>query len=484
MSTIKVPDMQPDAAKGAKTAANSESVVLASDGTLPLPAGAATETTLSAINTKTPALGQTTMASSSPVTVASNQTPIDMHLVGESDGGLVHAGVDIFGRVKVGAAFTLADLVMRYEIDTRDWGTQFVTGGSISYLQYQQAAKLIVTGASAASAVLQTHAYYRYQAGKAQWIRQTLYHEDTGQTNQVRRWGYFDPSNGLFFQLSGTTLSVVRRTNVTGTPTDNVVPQSDWNVDKLNGLGPSGVTINITKAQIYEIEFQHLAVGNVAFRVNGTLVHVMRNPNSLSAPYMSTANLPVRSEITNSGGVSTASSLTYICTSVEVCGGVPPPEESFGASSGLVTISSTEKPILAIRPKLTYASQTNRMAVIPIHAHMNGQNANNYEFTIRFNPTTLTKAAGSPTWVSADSRSGVEYTVDADAFTGGQILAGGVINGVNSELFYLDSLFATDSRHLRLDAFGTIQDTLLLTGVRVGNQDASAKCNIHWNCVR
>jgi hypothetical protein len=43
---------------------------------LPLPTGAATETTLSSINTKTPSLGQTTMAGSSPVAIASNQTAI------------------------------------------------------------------------------------------------------------------------------------------------------------------------------------------------------------------------------------------------------------------------------------------------------------------------------------------------------------------------------------------------------------------------
>jgi hypothetical protein len=43
---------------------------------LPLPTGAATETTLSSINTKTPALGQAAMAASSPVVIASNQTAI------------------------------------------------------------------------------------------------------------------------------------------------------------------------------------------------------------------------------------------------------------------------------------------------------------------------------------------------------------------------------------------------------------------------
>ena len=40
---------------------------------LPLPAGAATETTLAAVNTKIPALGQAAMAASLPVAIASNQ---------------------------------------------------------------------------------------------------------------------------------------------------------------------------------------------------------------------------------------------------------------------------------------------------------------------------------------------------------------------------------------------------------------------------
>ena len=47
-----------------------------SAASLPLPTGAATETTLAAINTKTPALGQALMAASSPVVIASNQSGV------------------------------------------------------------------------------------------------------------------------------------------------------------------------------------------------------------------------------------------------------------------------------------------------------------------------------------------------------------------------------------------------------------------------
>lgn len=52
------------------------SAVPVSMASAPLPTGAATETTLAAISTKTPALGQATMANSSPVAIASNQSAI------------------------------------------------------------------------------------------------------------------------------------------------------------------------------------------------------------------------------------------------------------------------------------------------------------------------------------------------------------------------------------------------------------------------
>ncbi len=51
-------------------------VTLATDDVIPLPTGAATETTLAAINTKTPVLGQAAMAASSPVVIASDQSAI------------------------------------------------------------------------------------------------------------------------------------------------------------------------------------------------------------------------------------------------------------------------------------------------------------------------------------------------------------------------------------------------------------------------
>lgn len=52
---------------------------------LPLPSGAATESTLAAINSKTPALGQALMAASSPVVIAADQSPFSVS-IGTSSG--------------------------------------------------------------------------------------------------------------------------------------------------------------------------------------------------------------------------------------------------------------------------------------------------------------------------------------------------------------------------------------------------------------
>lgn len=60
--------------------ASNQSAVPVSAASLPLPTGAATETTLAAINTKLPALGQAAMASSQPVVIANNQSAVPSNI--------------------------------------------------------------------------------------------------------------------------------------------------------------------------------------------------------------------------------------------------------------------------------------------------------------------------------------------------------------------------------------------------------------------
>jgi hypothetical protein len=135
----------------------------------------------------------------------------------------------------------------------------------------------------------------------------------------TKEFGYFDDKNGIFFRSKDGTVSACIKTYITGSAVDTVVSQSSWNIDTMDGNGPSGVTIDFSKAQIGIIDFEWLGVGRVrvGWVVDGIVYycHQFLNANSLSGVYMSTPNLPVRYSIENSGS-GAASTFEHVCSSV------------------------------------------------------------------------------------------------------------------------------------------------------------------------
>jgi len=67
--------------------------------------------------------------------------------------------------------------------------------------------------------------------------------------------------------------------------TDNWIYQSDWNVDKLDGNGASGMTLDPTKLNVYQIRYKWLGSGSIAFYIesnltgNFILVHIIQRAN-------------------------------------------------------------------------------------------------------------------------------------------------------------------------------------------------------------
>jgi len=384
-----------------------------------------------------------------------------------------------FEAMRVASNYTLADLIHKYEIDPREYSSTTATGGTVTHLPDQSAIRFAVTGTSGSSVEFRTNTFFRYQAGKGLRIKQTVYHADTGQTNQIRRWGFFDTNDGIFWQLSGTTFSIVRRTSTTGSPVDNVTNASSFSVDSLDGSGPSGITLDLTKGNIYEINFQWLGVGTVNFYVNGNLVHQIFNANTLAAPYMKTAQLPVCYFIQNSGA-STTSSFTNICNSVIAEGGENPPEYSFCAyNTSFISVTTTERPILSIRPKSTYNSITNRMLILPKILSI-ATEGTRIGFRLVYNGT-LTGAS----WSSVATYSGTEFDVASTALTGGETLYYGFLPNANdAAAINIEVLFEQVARVLRQNAFATGVDTITVMAVNEQSGSTSVKAALVFNEIR
>ena len=85
---------------------------------------------------------------------------------------------------------------------------------------------------------------------------------------------------------------------------DLIIPQSEWNMDKGDGTGPSGYNIIPQRMQMIGIQYSWYAAGFIEFMVRGSdgkfvFLHRMRNSNINFEAYMRTANLPVRYEVEN-----------------------------------------------------------------------------------------------------------------------------------------------------------------------------------------
>jgi len=147
-------------------------------------------------------------------------------------------------------------------------------------------------------------------------------------------------------------------------PTEQFIPQSTWNVDRMDGgqFSPSKVTLDPTKGNVYGVQFQYLGYGDAYFYiVNGstgrpTLVHVVRNANTRTSTVLRNPSLYLTWESKNTGtGTSVtmygASGGAFVEGTIEFLGA------QFGATATKSIGSATETPVISLRASTVYLNR-------------------------------------------------------------------------------------------------------------------------------
>ena len=322
---------------------------------------------------------------------------------------------DAFGRQRVSQPYSLFDSQNRYAADNQfDVAT---TGtGTTTFLSNEAAVSMSVTAGGVGSVKRQSYRSLPYQPGKGLLVLATFVMDSSQSLNLTQRVGYYNDSNGVFFQRIDGTFSFVLRSSVTGSVSDaRTVNQADWNGDKLDGTGDSGLTLDPTKAQILWMDFEWLGVGSIrcGFIINGQYIvcHTFNNANLITNVYMTTAILPVRYEISTTSAL--AASMKSICCSVVSEGGFEQTSIDHVArrttSFTNIDTAATFYPIVSIR----LASGRTGAVVLPNRTQFLPLTSQNYEVVLLKNPT-LTGA----TWAATvPSDSNVEYDVAATAIS-------------------------------------------------------------------
>ena len=380
--------------------------------------------------------------------------------------------IDAFGRLRVSNPFTLFDSSHRFD-DNNLWSSALTTGGTATFNAAQGLMDLAVTAASGSEVIRETTKVFSYQPGKSLLVLSTFV-MSPAKTNLRQRVGYYGTNNGYYLEQNNSSVSFVERSFVTGAVVNTPVAQASWNVDPLNGSGPSGITLDLTKAQILFMDLEWLGVGTVriGFVIDGNfyVCHKFHHANIIASTYITTASLPLRYEITNTAATSGASTLKQICSTVLSEGGyeLRGSQQAVGTpitSPRTLTTAGTFYPIVSIRLKSTRLDAV----VIATAISVIGNTAANYNWQVVSSGTTT---GGS--WVSAGTNSSVEYNLTGSSFTGGRILASGFFTATASTSVSVDILRAAlFNNQLERDGLtGTPYEFTVILGAGTNNETA------------
>jgi hypothetical protein len=395
-----------------------------------------------------------------------------------------------FGNLLVSQSIELFSSQQQYGDNTTDWETSLAGAGAISFLPNESTIQMSPGGTAAgSSATRQTRLYHRYLPGHGTRVRMSFCFDggvdpiaDAGNT---RRIGYYDANDGVFLEAASGVVSFVLRSSTSGSPSDaNRVAQADWSIDRFDGQGPSGITIDWSKAQNLFIDLQWLGVGRVrvGFMIGGTtyLAHVFDGGNVLTGVYMKTANLPNRLETINTGTSSRIFTMKHICTSVMTGGGASPNSGSEycynNGGAGTAVGASARIPIVSLRAKTTGPNgvrNTGQISLEQFDVAAVGANAIFWELI--FNPA-LTGAAFAAL-DAAHSLADVDKT--ATAVSGGTVLdAGYLAAGAQSKN---DTAQIVNIKDLILAYSGLLNNQDIMTIVCTAPAGAtSAFANLQW----
>jgi len=384
--------------------------------------------------------------------------------------------LDAFARSRITFPETIFDSKQIFDNVPLLWDDQEVSGSGTSSTHFPDRAEtaMAVSASTAGVRTRQTFMRFNYQPGKSHLVILTGVF-DQGGTGLYQWMGYMDDENGVYFTDQDGVMNIGLRSNVSGGALDVNVAQADWNLDPVDGTGPSGFTLDKTKANIYFFDFEWLGVGTVRYGVfsdgKPVYVHATHNANANTAVYMSTPNLPIRYSIENKGGnYDSGANLQHLCSTVISEGGQNPRGiihyESTSGNHVDANSVNTLYAIIGVRLRDGYEGLTVDFLSYSILCETN----DNFEWVVLFNPTV----AGTFTY-SDHADGGVQTALGATAntVTGGQALSGGWGLGNGS----LDGK-VENARRLGTAIDGT-KDTAVLC-VRPLSVNADVQASITW----
>lgn len=237
--------------------------------------------------------------------------------------------IDAFGRIRISEPYTIFDSKTLHDKLPLFWDEETNGAGTSIHIAEDALVQMSVTNNND-FVIRQTKMRFNYQPAKStSCVFTGVLEPETGvyKCLGLVDCQYTDPyniTNGIYFSAHDGYVAV----NIAKAGRVRCIPQSNWNIDKMDGTGKSNVNIDWSLAQLFTFDYEWLGVGRVrmGIYISGELYYCHQfthsnKPDANGVPYISTPNLPAHYEIRSTGG---AGSMNCICCTVQSEGGINP----------------------------------------------------------------------------------------------------------------------------------------------------------------
>lgn len=277
-------------------------------------------------------------------------------------------------------------------------------------------------------------------------------------------------ATGTFTFTSGTATGTFAQVTAGQAKTDYFTPQASWNVDPMDGTGPSGLTLDVTKGNVYQIQFQYLGFGVIKYAIENPstgefqIVHKEQYPNANTETNLSNPTMKL-SLVAASLGSTTDLSVKGASAYAAIEGGI----NAFWLPRGFSTtrsVATTDLPILSIRDRAEINGIVNLKEITPELITVASDGGKPVEVRILLNATI-----DEPNWqYISQGNSAAEYDESATTVSGGTLIASFVVPGTGQADFNFSGL----------NAFLGREDILTISVVRPSGAGNDVAVGFTW----
>jgi hypothetical protein len=228
-----------------------------------------------------------------------------------------------------------------------------INGGA--YITYNSGNCVLHTGTTSGDYIdIMTDKFHPVSPDQSLYMEFVMQSGDWGKMGLDRQAGFYYDLNGVFLEIRDLSMCLVTRSNATGSIVDTKICQPDFNIDTVDGNGPSRFILDFTKINKYWIDyspFNRVRFGTFDDTGNRLTIHIETLSNTTFGPRINASALPLRFEMKNIADTASASEMTIYHTIATLEGDDTQHINHLTTVSNITTVTSGAwMPIISGRP--------------------------------------------------------------------------------------------------------------------------------------